>query len=58
VSKSEVRPDYYAYIADDEIDLRELAMILVRQWKLIVAVMACGGQRSRLDERVFHSADV
>jgi len=40
VSKSEVRPDYYAYIADDEIDLRELAMILVRQWKVIVAVVA------------------
>jgi Uncharacterized protein involved in exopolysaccharide biosynthesis len=40
VSKSEVRPDYYAYIADDEIDLRELATILVRQWKVIVAVVA------------------
>src|SRR5690606_7595535 len=26
--------------ADDEIDLRELAMILVRQWKVIVAVVA------------------
>src|SRR5690606_5650956 len=30
----------YAYIADDEIDLRELATILVRQWKVIVAVVA------------------
>lgn len=40
LSKTEMQSDYYTYVGDDEIDLRQLFTVLLRQWKVIAGVVA------------------